>query len=69
MSVDSDVFRCVISGSCDYGQMGDTQLYPAGHEWPEVSAGPDGLDEVIILADRRATSPWDRTVDSLLARL
>jgi hypothetical protein len=81
MTFDSDVFRCVIAGSFRRGAevvaMGDTQLHPSGYTWTEVVAGPDGLDEVIIIGDRRGATPratgagddWASTVTSLLESL
>jgi hypothetical protein len=53
----SDVFRCVISGShLRHGEtveMGDCRFQAAGVPWEAVVAGPDGLDEVVIIGDRR----------------
>ena len=64
MTVSADTFRCVISGSYRRGdreaEMGDMQLYPPGNPWEEVVAGPHGLDEVIIIGDRRGLCKADR---------
>jgi hypothetical protein len=77
----SDVFRCVIRGSYHRKdrivQMGDTMLRAEGRSWEAVTAGPDGLDEVIIVGDRRglppvATGPgqdWADTLGNLVDRL
>jgi hypothetical protein len=77
----SDVFRCVINGSYQRGdttlQMGDTVLRAEGLAWETVVAGPDGLDEVIIVGDRRglpaiasgAGRDWADTVGRLVDRL
>jgi hypothetical protein len=78
---DADVFRCVIRGSHQRSgrrvEMGDTIVRAAGRPWEEVVAGPDGLDEVIIVGDRRGALPrvaggdaaWAETVGSVLERL
>jgi hypothetical protein len=77
----SDVFRCVIRGSYQRAghtmQMGDTLTRAEGRLWDEVVAGPDGLDEVIIVGDRRGALPeatgadaaWAETVGDLVTRL
>jgi hypothetical protein len=52
-SVESDAFRCVIAGSGGGRQMGDARFQVGGTQWDEVVAGPQGMDEVVILADRR----------------
>jgi hypothetical protein len=77
----SDVFRCVISGSATIGgrtlEMGDTLLRAGGVPWEEAVAGPDGLDEVIIIGDRTGASlavsgtdtGWAATVSGLVKRL
>ena len=57
----SDVFRCVVRGSGRSGGetmvMGDTRFAAAGVTWDEVVAGPGGLDEVVIIGDRRGAEP------------
>ncbi|HLG67099.1 MAG TPA: hypothetical protein VKV36_04420 [Acidimicrobiales bacterium] len=78
----SDVFRCVVSGSCRRGRedavMGDTRFQAADVPWDEVVAGPEGLDEVIIVGDRRGATPrptaadgagWAARVTELVAEL
>jgi hypothetical protein len=61
LTIGSDLFRCVIAGSHTRGGeqvvMGDTRFQAAGVPWEEVVAGPDGLDEVIIVGDRRGMPP------------
>jgi hypothetical protein len=77
----SDVFRCVISGSAHAAgqtqEMGDTAALPDGHRWPQAVAGPHGLDEVIIIGDRRGATSlapddhagWTDTLNGLISRL
>jgi len=81
MTFGSDVFRCVIGGSYQRAgetvQMGDTLTRAGGRPWEQVVAGPDGLDEVIIVGDRRGAYPeptgpnpaWAETVGDLVTRL
>ena len=82
MTFDSDVFRCVITGTAMVGgmtlEMGDTRTRPPGVTWDAVVAGPDGLDEVIIIGDRRGAEPtelgddiegWADHLRSAIARL
>jgi hypothetical protein len=82
MTFDSDVFRCVIDGTALTGgttlEMGDTRTRPPGTTWDEVIAGPDGLNEVIIVGDRRGAAPtvlgddlgeWADYLASTVARL
>jgi len=61
MTFGSDVFRCVISGSHRRNretiQMGDARFQAARIPWQAVVAGPDGLDEVIIVGDRTGAVP------------
>jgi hypothetical protein len=37
--------------------MGDTRFQAAGVPWEAVKAGPEGLDELIIVGDRRGAVP------------
>jgi hypothetical protein len=57
----SDVFRCVIAGSHERDgatvEMGDTRFQAAGVPWEAVTAGPDGLDELLIVGDRTGAVP------------
>jgi hypothetical protein len=58
---DCDVLRVVASGSCvldgkEY-VAGDMRVQSAGVPLGDVTAGPDGADEVIIIADRRRLDP------------
>lgn len=77
-------FRLVIAGSYTRdGQqraMGDMRIQAAHTPWERVVAGPDGLDEVVILGDRRGASlhvddgepgarAWADGLDRLLASL
>jgi hypothetical protein len=54
-------FRLVIGGSYELDgrerTMGDMRFQSAGTVWERVVAGPDGLDEVVILGDRRGATP------------
>ena len=73
-------FRLVIGGSYSLDgrerTMGDMRLQTANTPWEPVIAGADGLDEVVILGDRRGASPsvqggpnaeaWARDFDALL---
>ncbi len=86
MTFGSDVFRCVIAGSHERDgervEMGDGRFQAAGVPWERVVAGPEGLDEVIIIGDRRGYVPevhgadtgswattWCAIVGGLLDRL
>jgi hypothetical protein len=60
----TDGFRLVIAGSYERDgtvyEMGDMRFQVAGTRWDRVVAGPDGLDEVVVLGDRRgASAPVD----------
>jgi hypothetical protein len=81
---DTDGFRLVVAGSYERDgttyEMGDMRFQGAGTRWERVVAGPDGLDEVVILGDRRGASPqvdeadvdaraWRAQLDATLARL
>jgi hypothetical protein len=77
----SDVFRCVIAGSHERAgatvEMGDTRFQSAGTPWEEVVAGPDGLDELIIIGNRQGAIPaadsgaggWASTLADILDEL
>jgi hypothetical protein len=60
-TVDTDVFRCVISGTHQRDghvvEMGDCRFQAAGTPWEAVIAGRDGLDELIVFGDRRGATP------------
>jgi hypothetical protein len=80
-TIGSDLFRCVIRGSSRrHGRqisMGDARFQAGGASWDEVVAGPDGLDEVIVVGDRRGRievdgldgSGWADTITSTQAEL
>jgi len=57
---DADSFRLVVRGSCSWDgterEMGDMRVQPGGVPWHEVVAGSEGLDEVLILGDRRGAA-------------
>jgi hypothetical protein len=86
MTFGSDVFRCVIGGSLERdgatAEMGDCRVQEAGVPWSSVVAGSQGLDELIVIGDRRGAAPtvlgddrgrwaasWDQLVEGLLVRL
>lgn len=67
LTFDTDTFRCVISGSHERSgepvQMGDSRFQAAGLPWEQVVAGPDGLDELIVVGDRRGAAARMHGVD------
>jgi hypothetical protein len=77
----SDVFRCVVAGSHTRGgetvEMGDTRFQAEGVPWEAVVAGPDGLDELIIIGNRQGAVPsvegddagWAAALDEVIAGL
>jgi hypothetical protein len=77
----SDLFRCVVAGSAERAGetllMGDTAIRAAGRKWEPVVAGPDGLDELLIVGDRRGAVPntggdddgWAGTLAALVEKL
>ena len=78
-SFGTEVLRLVVRGSCQIGEAwyraGDIRVEHAGSCGP-AKAGPDGVDEVVIIADRRfATSDsirdpgWASTLEAVAARL
>ena len=60
MTLGSDLFRCVVAGSGQLGdrrmEMGDTLTREAGVPWEAMVAGPDGLDELLVV-ETAGTSP------------
>jgi hypothetical protein len=80
MTIGSDAFRCVIEGSYELGgrvlEMGDTLVRAANRLWEAAMAGPDGVDEAIVIGDRRGAlasvearhSEWPDTVNANVAR-
>jgi hypothetical protein len=80
MTVESDVFRCVIAGSYELGgqtlEMGDTLVRAGGQPWEAALAGKDGVDEVIVIGDRRGAitpqdsqdSEWTDAINAIVAR-
>ena len=81
VTFESDVFRCVIAGSAEWSDRrlltGDTVLLEPGRTWEQVVAGPAGLDELIIIGDRRGAvttsvddrDRWGSTIDGLIGSL
>lgn len=78
--VGTEVFRCVIRGSAlstaGARDMGDTVLGAADEPWAPVVAGPEGLDELIVLGDRSAGAPqgagedpWTEQLSSIVRTL
>ncbi|MEX1008110.1 MAG: hypothetical protein WD271_09745 [Acidimicrobiia bacterium] len=76
-------FRLIVAGSYTLDgrarTTGDMRFQAADTPWERVVAGPDGLDEVVILGDRRGAfatlhdesgaGAWTRDFDSLLSSL
>lgn len=58
---DTEVFRIVLSGSYEIAgkiyEAGDARVQRAGTWCAPVEAGPDGLEEVVVLGDRRRAAP------------
>jgi hypothetical protein len=58
---DTDVLRIVAGGSGRVGsaeiETGDVRSQPKGDRCEEVVAGPNGLHEIIVFADRRSVTP------------
>jgi hypothetical protein len=81
MTFGSDVFRCVITGSHERDgervEMGDCRFEAGGVPWEAVVAGPDGLEELIVIGDRRgreatvdgADNGWAARIDELIEGL
>ena len=78
----TETFRLVVAGSHQMGgrtyRMGDMRVQPAGEPWPQSVAGPEGLDEVLVLGDRRgaraethgeAGERWSSALAELIERL
>jgi hypothetical protein len=78
-AVDTDLLRLVVRGSAliggDVYQAGDARIQSAGDLCPAVTAGPGGLDEVLVFGDRRGTNPsavsagWTASVQRLAKEL
>jgi hypothetical protein len=81
MTVESDVFRCVISGwhtrAGERVEMGDCRFQAPGVPWEAVVAGPEGLDEVIVIGDRsrraitvdREDNGWPARIEDIIQDL
>ena len=58
---DTEVFRLIVAGSCAIGdrtyELGDMRLQRSGTDAPPVIAGDDGVQQVIVLGDRRCARP------------
>jgi hypothetical protein len=74
---ETEVFRMVVAGSCDIdGQIyeyGDIRIQRPGAACGPVVAGPNGLQEVLILGDRRHAVPtvennemWPATLGAIV---
>jgi hypothetical protein len=79
---DTEVLRLIIDGSCEVGgrpyERGDMRIQHAGAWCEPVVAGPDGLQEYILLGDRRGAHPelaaaddatWVGALDGVVAGL
>ncbi|MGE0879358.1 MAG: hypothetical protein AB7L13_16980 [Acidimicrobiia bacterium] len=74
MTIGSDVFRCVIGGGYGEYAMGDCRFQASGVAWNEVVAGAGGLDELIVIGDRRglasaSDNAWIARIRELVAPL
>lgn len=75
-TLDTEAFHAVVSGSCvvdgSTKALGDAWLTAAGAQ-PEVVAGPDGLQHIVLIGDRRAVPRFEASGDAagrdLAARL
>jgi hypothetical protein len=80
----ADSARFTTGGSCQIGDVhhvaGDIRIQADGVPWDRVVAGPEGLDDVFVIADRRHAVPtvddanefgsaWRQAVESSLAEL
>jgi hypothetical protein len=58
---ETELFRLVVAGSCDIdGQIyeqGDMRIQRAGEWCGPVAAGPGGLEEIVVVGDRRHANP------------
>jgi len=80
-SLDTELFHFVVRGRCSIGgvsqRCGDMWVQRGGAPLGPIIAGPEGVDEVIILGDRRGSSPrfveqaqgWPAAIESLLTDL
>ncbi|MFI5958906.1 hypothetical protein [Cryptosporangium sp. NPDC051539] len=76
---DTEVLHLIVGGSCTVGDYvyvsGDLMVVPAGVRSAPVIAGPDGVQELIVLGDRRGVVPdagehsWLGEVNRLLTDL
>jgi hypothetical protein len=61
-AIGSELLRIVVRGTAlidhsDTMESGDMRVLEAGADTGSVTAGPDGLDEVLVIADRRGVAP------------
>jgi hypothetical protein len=80
-SVDTELFHMVVRGECSIGGVGygcgDVRVQRPGSPVGPIIAGPGGVDEVIILGDRRGSAPrfvdqaegWPTAIEPLLREL
>jgi hypothetical protein len=79
-SFETDVLRVVLSGSFEIDgrlyEPGDVRVQRAGTWCESIAAGPDGLEEIIVLGDRRSATPqlegtegWAGALDTIVAQL
>jgi hypothetical protein len=65
---DTEVFRLIVAGACEIGERryekGDMRVDRAGELVGPVVAGPDGMQQVFVIGDRRfATPTMESTAD------
>ncbi len=80
-SVDTELFHLVVRGRCSIGgvsqRCGDMWVQRPGSSVGPVIAGPEGVDELIILGDRRGSLPrfvdqaqgWPKEIAPLMGEL
>ncbi|WP_123024338.1 hypothetical protein [Mycolicibacterium stellerae] len=80
-TVDTELVHVVVRGSCTIGDQsrraGDIRVTRAGAETESVVAGPDGVDELIVLGDRSGALPrfcgdargWPSAIEGVRAHL
>lgn len=59
----TETLLIIVKGSCSIGastyQPGDLRVQPAGKRLEHIVAGPNGLEAVLIIADRRAQASFE----------
>jgi hypothetical protein len=65
---DTEVFRMIVAGACEIDgrryEKGDMRIDRAGEWFGPVVAGPEGMQQVVVIGDRRhATPTMESTAD------